>query len=249
MVVVVVVALMGCVVDVVAVVVVVVGVTLVTVVVVTVVGWVVTVVVDVVVDRGEVVVVTVVVGVATVVVVTLAVGAVAPAAVASGWITPKAAEPSVANTAKAIPIRRVPPWRLVVESLDENFCPCNIAPPFTTSVSECRVGPGKVPAPAARLTQRVPWICVPTSRGVCLVFLQAPHQIWRCRYDHRNPRCVNSAMSDRENTQSEIADQVGGYLGVETRLLGAELGAIKRFTLGICIGCACPVRSGCFREN
>ena len=151
----------------------VVGATVVTVTVETLRGVVVTVVVAVVMERGVVVVVVVDVGLVVVTTTAFACVDAAPAVADSvGAVSPTTIRPSVATAMRArrLPRRavwcRLPP-RSCVALLGACPCPWSIAPPSPPGSGSLH-GPQGECTSATRLTQGVPWFCVPPSRRVCL---------------------------------------------------------------------------------
>ena len=151
----------------------VVGATVVTVTVETLRGVVVTVVVAVVMERGVVVVVVVDDGLDVVTTTAFACVDAAPAVAASvGTASPTTSRPSVATAVRTCRLPRRAVWRRLllrscVALLGACPCPWSIAPPSPPGSGSLH-GPQGECTSATRLTQGVPWLCVPPSRRVCL---------------------------------------------------------------------------------
>jgi len=167
--------------------------------------WV-TVVVAVVVDRAPVVVVTVVVGetLLTETSIRAEVGDCRPAPVGSGACDSAVSVPPAttnAATAKANTAFRRRPVRARTEEFLPASCPwCICAPSWAPWIRGGTAGNAPLPAGATRLTQGVPWFCVPSSRRVCHFFLQVPRRFTPMPHWKGYRLRSNTAMGDEAIT-------------------------------------------------
>jgi len=96
---------------------------------------------------------------------------------------------TTATTAKATTAFRRRRERARPEKFLPASCPwCICAPSCAPWVRSCTADDSTSSAAATRLTQGVPWFCVPSSRRVCLL---------PCRPGADSPRCLNDDCTAR----------------------------------------------------